>query len=285
MHDIRIAAVSMKSVVGETSENLARMEKFVEEAHQQAVKLICFPEMCITGYSIQEDILPHGQRVPGPASDLVVGMAKRYSMAILAGLAEKMQDGSLCMSHFVAGPEGILGVYRKIHLGLVEQRLYRAGNRAPIFEFNGLKFGIELCYDSHFPELSTMLAIKGAEAIFIPHASPQETPVEKRDRWMRYLAARAYDNSLFVVTCNQADIGRHGLPLPGVAMIIDPRGRVIKEFIGGGEGIIIADLKAGDLLEVRGDGKRFFLRHRRPEVYGDLVVRKKNMAGNLVYDP
>lgn len=276
MQDIRIAAVTMRSVVGETSSNLARMGKFVEEAHDQGVKLICFPEMCITGYSISEDILQHGQWIPGPAADVVAGMAKAYDMAILAGLAEKMQDGSLSMSHFVAGPGGIIGVYRKIHLGLIEQRLYRAGNSAPVFQFDGFNFGIELCYDSHFPELSTMLAIKGAEAIFIPHASPQETPAEKRDRWMRYLAARAYDNSLFVVTCNQTDLNRDGLAFPGLAMIINPRGRVLKEFIGGGEGIIIADLRARDLQEVRGNGKRFFLRHRRPEIYGELVMPMKN---------
>jgi predicted amidohydrolase len=278
MQDIRIAAVTMRSVVGETSANLARMEKFVEEAHNQAVKLICFPEMCITGYSINEDILQHGEWIPGPATDAVVGMAKAYDMAILAGLAEKMRDGSLRMSHFVAGPGGIMGVYRKIHLGLIEQRLYGAGKRAPVFKLGDFNFGIELCYDSHFPELSTMLAIKGAEAIFIPHASPQETPSEKRDRWMRYLAARAYDNSLFVVTCNQADLNSDGLAFPGVAMIIDPRGRVVKEFIGGVEGMIIAELRARDLQEVRGDGKRYFLRHRRPEIYGELVMSMENQS-------
>ena len=271
MKDVRIAAVTMKSVVGEISANLKRMENFVREAHRQGVHLMCFPEMCITGYSIHEDILPCGESVPGYASDQVSGMARNYGMAILAGLAEKIEDGRLSVSHFVATPEGIAGFYRKIHLGAVESRLYSPGNTIPVFQYRDFTFGIELCYDAHFPELSTMLALRGAEAIFIPHASPQETPEEKRDRWIRYLAARAYDNSLFVVTCNQADLEREGLAFPGVAMIIDPRGRVIQEFVGGGEGMIVADLHIHELEEIRKDGKRFFLRHRKPELYKELL--------------
>ncbi len=277
MQDIRIASVAMRSVVGETTANLARMEKFVREAQDKGVKLICFPEMCATGYSIENDILHYGEPIPGHATDAVVQMAKTYDMAILAGIAEKGQDGRLSISHFVATSQGILGVYRKIHLGSVEKGLYQSGRRLPVFQFGRFTFGIELCYDAHFPELSTILAMKGAEAIFIPHASPHENPSEKRDRWMRYLAARAYDNSLFVVTCNQADLHRKGFALPGVAIILDPRGRVMKAFIGGGEGMIISDLKASELDEVRGDGKRFFLRHRRPEIYRDLLV---SMAGD-----
>jgi len=272
MQDIRIAAVAMRSKVGETTANLARMEKFIQEAHAQGVTLICFPEMCATGYSIEDDILCHGESIPGYATDAVVRMAKTYGMVILAGVAENGQNGRLSISHFAAAPQGILGVYRKIHLGGVEQRIYQPGRRVPVFRFDGFAFGIELCYDAHFPELSTILAMEGAEAIFIPHASPLETPSEKRDRWMRYLAARAYDNSLFVVTCNQADLQRKGLPLPGVAIVLDPRGLVMEEFVGGGEGMIIANLKAGDLDEVRGNEKRFFLRHRKPEIYRDLLA-------------
>lgn len=272
MQDMRIAAVTMRSEVGKTDKNLAGMEEFVQEAHLQSVDIICFPEMCATGYSIEDDILSCKEPVPGYTTDAVLRMAKNYDIVILGGIAEKLLNGGLSITHFAVAPQGILGVYRKIHIGKVEQRLYQPGRQVPVFKFGDFTFGIELCYDAHFPELSTILALKGAEAIFIPHASPMETPAEKKERWNRYMPARAYDNSLFVVACNQADLKRKGLAFPGVAMIIDPCGRLIKEFSEGGEGMIIADLKAGDLNEVRGNGKRFFMQHRKPEIYEDLMA-------------
>ncbi len=63
--------------------------------------------------------------------------------------------------------------------------------------------GIQLCYDAHFPELSTRMAVNGADIIFMPHASPRGTPSQKLTSWLRHLTARAFDNGVFIVACNQ----------------------------------------------------------------------------------
>ena len=194
-------------------------------------------------------------------------MAQKNEVLILAGLAEKGKEGGFFISHFAAGADGILGVYRKIHLGTPEEGIYLSGKECPVFRYRGLPFGIELCFDGHFPELSTALALKGAEVIFIPHASPRETREEKQERWLRYLCARAYDNSVFLVACNPVGETENGLSFPGAAVVLDPKGEILAANPGDEEGIILADLRKETILRVRGNPHGFFLKKRRPELY------------------
>src|SRR4030065_382473 len=49
-----------------------------------------------------------------------------------------------------------------------EKGKYREGDGLDVFHDDGLSFGVELCYESHFPEISTVLCLKGAEILFMP---------------------------------------------------------------------------------------------------------------------
>ena len=84
---------------------------------------------------------------------------------------------------------------------------------------------------------------------------------------MRHLPARAFDNGLYVIACNQTGNNQSGLDFPGIAVILDPAGRIITKDTGGEENIIIADLKAEELVAVRGHRMRYFLPNRRPDLY------------------
>jgi predicted amidohydrolase len=67
-----------------------------------------------------------------------------------------------------------------------------------VFRARGLSFGIGLCWDWHFPEVATIYSLKGAEVLFAPHASPTIIG-DRKEIWLRYLCARAYDNSVYLV--------------------------------------------------------------------------------------
>ena len=267
MNDIRIAAVTFNSAVGRTRDNLDRMASWIKEAKNQAAQLICFPEMNVTGYSTKPEIKGCAESIPGPVSERLVQMAHENQIVILAGMAEKDEKGRIFASHLVATPESISGIYRKIHIAPPERNIFSPGNQVPLFEVNGVKVGIQLCYDAHFPELSTRMAVDGADIIFMPHASPRGTPREKFDSWMRHLTARAFDNGVFIVACNQNGDNLKGLQFPGVTVIIDPSGEIIEKKAGKEDGMIIVDLAADVLEAVRGHRMRYFLPNRRPEVY------------------
>jgi N-carbamoylputrescine amidase len=267
MKDIRIAAVIFNSAAGQVEHNLARMLPWIKKAKKEGADLICFPELNITGYSTKPEIKDCTESLPGPVSERLVQMANDNQIVILAGLAEKDEKGRIFASHLVVTPNKISGIYRKIHIAPPERSIFSPGNAVSLFEVEGIRLGIQLCYDVHFPELSTRMALDGADVIFMPHASPRGTPREKFDSWLRHLTARAFDNSVFIVACNQNGDNLKGLQFPGVAVVIDPSGDVLKDNVSGQEAMIVADLKADVLAAVRGHRMRYFLPNRRPELY------------------
>ena len=267
MQDIRIAAVIFNSIVNQARANLDRMVPFINQAKKQGANLVCFPELNVTGYSTLPDIKDSAEMIPGSISRRLRQMARDFQIVILAGMAEKDKNGCIFASHLVVTPQEISGIYRKIHIAPPEIGIFSAGDATPLFEIEGVNLGIQLCYDAHFPEQSTRMAMDGGDIIFMPHASPRGTPSEKLTSWLRHLTARAFDNSVFIVACNQNGDNQKGLHFPGVAVVIDPSGEIIKKNIRGKDGIIVADLKADTLQAVRGHRMRYFLPHRRPEIY------------------
>ena len=267
MNDLRIAAVIFNSVVGRIQQNLDRMLPWIKKAKKKGADLVCFPELNITGYSTDPAIKAYAESIPGKISRQLEKMARDSEIVILAGMAEKDQSGNFYASHLAATPQGTAGVYRKLHIAPPEETVFSPGDRIPLINICGVKLGLQLCYDAHFPELSTRMAVDGADVIFMPHASPRGTPQKKMESWMRHLTARAFDNSVFIVACNQVGENQKGLKFPGLAVAIDPSGNILKVKTADREAMLIAELKSGDLSSVRCHRMRYFLPNRRPELY------------------
>ena len=267
MEDIRIATVIFRSFVGKVRRNLDAMVHWITLSKNKGAVVVCFPELNISGYGNFEEIKQIAESVPGPITRQLSNLSESQDITILAGMVEKDDYNHTYSSHLVIKPDGFVGVYRKLHIAPPEQGIFTPGDAIPLFDTGGVKFGIQLCYDSHFPELSTCMAIKGADLIFIPHASPRGTPQEKYRSWMRHLAARAFDNGLFVVACNQIGENDKGLHFPGISMIIGPSGNVIEKNLSNTESLMITDLKSETLIRVREHRMRYFLPNRRPELY------------------
>jgi predicted amidohydrolase len=277
MNDLRIAAVVCRCPVGQVQYNLQRMTGWVDAARNRQASMICFPELNVTGYSIRPEILDLAEPVPGPVSRAIEKIARDANTIIIAGLVEKAGDGRIFASHLVVGPDGLMGVYRKVHIAPPEQDLFSKGDAVPLFSGPGVTFGIQLCYDAHFPELSTRMALEGADLIIMPHASPRGTSAEKYASWMRHLPARAFDNGAFLIACNQTGDNQAGLTFPGLALVLDPAGKLLHKEIFQEEGFLIADLPARLLEQVRRHPMRYFLPHRRPKIYSQPGVSISNI--------
>ncbi len=267
MRDIRIATVICNAPAGEKNLNLDCMKRWVHVAYEHKAEIICFPEMNITGYGIHPSVITDAEPIPGPTTQTLMQMAVSEQIVILAGMAEKDSQGHLFVTHLIVRPNRPVGVYRKLHLSPPEQSVFTQGDTVTVFKIQNFCFGVQLCYDAHFPELAAQMALRGADAIFIPHASPRGTPEEKMESWMRHLTARAFDNALFIIGCNQSGANGMGLTFPGIAMVIDPSGHVIDTYTCRKEGLLVTELKAEALNHVRNHRMRFFLPNRRPELY------------------
>jgi len=257
----------MHSIPGEIPGNLDRIEAMAREASAKGANFVCFPELSVTGY-IQES--PGGIYKTEDAErivDRLVRMAREMRVVLLAGFIEIVSEGGPYITQAITGPDGLIGLYRKTHLAPNETGSYSPGQKIELYRSGNTTFGVQLCYEAHFPEISTTMALMGADILFIPHASPRGDPEGKLQSWLRHLPARAFDNGLFVVACNQVGKSGEGLSFPGVAVVLRPDGRVLAKYVGGDDYILFAELEVEMLRDVREHRMRYFLRERRPELY------------------
>jgi N-carbamoylputrescine amidase len=279
MKDIVVAAACMECKPRELRRNLDLTYEMSLKAKAEGASIVCFPEASLTGYLL-EGI--EGLYEEMPQEELVAQLkmiAEETGLCLLAGLVDVLSGPRPMISHCVAVPGRDALFHRKTHLSVQEKKTYQPGDEIRIFEEAGVAFGIQLCYEGHFPELSSVMALMGAELIFFPHASPRGLPMEKTASWLRHLSARAFDNGLFVVACNQAGEMRKGVPFPAVAMILGPDGRKIAAFEGGGNYILKAGLNSELLKRTRENDMAFFLKARRPELYAKLLSKGPFSAG------
>jgi N-carbamoylputrescine amidase len=267
MKDIRIAAITCEAPAGEIDRNLTTTTEWTINAKRAGADLVCFPELNITGYCNKPEMSETALPIPGTVTDQLSRLAKDENIILLCGLAEHNEQGLPFAAHCVFTPSGEIQIYRKLHIAPPEKSTYSAGDRIDVFESKQICFGIQLCYDAHFPELSTAMTRKGAEVLFVPHASPRGSAEEKHISWLRHLTARAYDNSVFVVACNQIGANCNGLYFPGNAMVITPSGEVRAMDTQSRSSMLIADLKASELNDVRSHPMRHFFPNRRPDIY------------------
>lgn len=270
MKDVRVAAVCMHSETADIDGNLAKTEAFADKASNMDVDIICFPELSLTGYTLNAPGRICFDFSFGRAVERVLDVARRKGLLIIAGIAEPAGGRRPFITQIVAGPSGLLGSYRKTHLSPKEKGKYSAGDKIDLFFYKGVNFGISLCYEAHFPEIHTVMALKGADIIFIPHASPRGSPAEKNQSWLRHLPCRAFDNAAFVVACNQVGNTQEGYSFPGIVMVFDPIGRLMGHYTGDHEEMVVVDLRERDLAEVRNHSMKYFISHRRPELYVDI---------------
>ena len=267
MQDTRIAAVNFQSEFGKIETNLSKIEEWATTLARQNVDIICFPELSLCGYDNSPALLHFSFPIPSSETEELAKIAKKTGTTLLVGFNEIDAQKKCYISHLVVSPEGISGVYRKTHLGPTEQNFFTPGDTIPVFQHPKCCFGIQICFESHFPEISMTQALQGAEILFIPFASPPDTPANLRERFLRYLPARAYDNSCYVVNCNPTGQGKHGKPFSGVALIINPKGLVIAEQTGWEEQAVIATLTSEELSRIKQTKMGYFLDHRRPEIF------------------
>ncbi len=261
MQNIRVTLVIQNCPVNRFAHNLALTVKNISDAAHQKCDFVVFPEMNLTGYAPAD--ISNAVALDSGWMDELNRLAQKYNIAILTGLVEKAASKKIYATHLVFRPDQSVARYRKIHLSPFEAPYFSCGDDVKVFKFKGVHFGIQLCYDAHFPELSTAMALKKADIIFIPHASPRGTPEEKSASWKRHLTARAFDNAVFVAAVNQVGENDAGLNFPGISMMLGPDGFLAGENIAYENMMHTHVLDMSLLEQIRTHKMRYFLPNRR----------------------
>ncbi len=121
MKRLRVASVQFQHAPGDKRSNLATMRRFIELAAAQEVRLICFPECCVSGYwhlrhLSREELTALAEPIPqGAITQQLLEWARQFEMTIGAGFVERSDEGSLYNAYVVATSDGEWVRHRKLH--------------------------------------------------------------------------------------------------------------------------------------------------------------------------
>jgi predicted amidohydrolase len=216
-------AIAPNDVRANVEKGVAWLEK---AAREYEAELVVFPETVTTGYETGlavEDLWDLVDEAPGRITRDIQLAARSLGVHVVWGSYRRGPErGVIYNSATLIGPDGeIVGIYDKTHPAPWERYnsggWARIGSRAEVFETPLGSIGMIICYDGDFPELSRLLAVKGAEVIVRISALQRSY-----DIWYITNAARAYDNHVYVVAANLVGpdaVGNHNF---GHSMIVNP---------------------------------------------------------------
>lgn len=213
--------------------------------------ITCFPECFALGRSGVET-LQYLNRVSEETKSIVEAVKKTGKTVILP-LIEKhpvMRNrfyNTTCIIH----NGDVIGTYKRVVIHPMEKSFIQSGKEFPVFELDDITFGVLICFEIAFPELTRVIALKGASVIFVPASAPKESDY----LWEARLKARAIDDQLFIVGVNRCgEIGNE--QYLGRSMVVSPRGEVIYA-CKNEEEIASVELDLDEIIKERGSEPTF----------------------------
>ncbi|HTF29937.1 MAG TPA: carbon-nitrogen hydrolase family protein [Flavitalea sp.] len=243
---VKVAAIHHRPRNSKSSlENLAQFSKLIDKAANQRADIVCLPEG-ITLVGTTNDYISASEHIPGPTTEFLGKIARKYKLYIVAGILERNGDTVFNTAVLIDRNGNFAGKYRKVSLPQEEiDGGITPGNSFPVFDTDFGKIGLMICWDVTFPEPARALAQKGAEIIFLPIWGG-DTILTK---------ARAIENQVYVVSSTYDMI----------SAVFDQEGMVMKEATEDNSVIVVdVDLNKQKLWPWLGDLKSRIFREIPP---------------------
>ena len=248
----------------------------IAEAGERGADLVVLPE--------EPDIVAGGEQgtyalEDHPAFGAFREQAARSGIGVVASLSAKVEERHANTGFLLDRNGEVAGLYRKKHPAPTEEAILtepvKPGAPFPVFEFEGVRLGIALCMDIHFPEMFRIYGLLGADLVCVPTMYLDYTG----DLMESLEKARAIDSGMYVAVSHYITQPFLAGKNMGYAKVIAPDGRVIVS-TGHKDGVAIAEFDPKWRMRFWGEGyggnmRTMYDSIRRPDLYGDLVKPKE----------
>lgn len=288
LDEITVAVVDFHAAWGDKAANLKAIARWTAEAAGRGAQLVLFPETALSGYNTADgDPAMHRENAVeagGPEFAELVALAAAHRVYLAVGLPERdAASGAIYNSALVAGPDGLVGCYRKLHPAAGETAWAAKGSEPMLFASPWGPIGLAICYDIYqFPEITRYYCAMGARLVLNATAMPRFSGWD--DYYYNQLRARVIENGCFLASGNLVGEDRD-VTFPGCSVILGPAARglvgttVYAGPVEGEPGLRIATL---DLAATAAARRRLPLftdnpttgePDWRPALYADLLER------------
>ncbi len=284
MKEFTAACVQIAITPNQPQQNIKKCLKWLKKAvTENEADLVVFPETVTTGFDTGlslEELWELVDVVPGKLTEEIQAAAKELGVHVVWPTYRRAeQEGRILNASILIGPDGeIIGIYDKTHPFPGERRdmggWTEVGTKAEVYETELGTIGMIICYDGDFPELSRLLAVKGAEIIVRPSAL-----LRSYDIWYITNCARAYDNHVYMVSTNMVGPDAASNYYFGHSMIVNPIAWRLAQ-ARGGEEIIAAKLDPDPLRYITWGSKSLqpfdHLEDRNLALYEEILKEAKS---------
>jgi omega-amidase len=266
---MRIAQVQMR-VTDNKTENLTAALNHCQSLKQEAIDIICLPEMFNCPYDTTQ-FPNYAETDNGETWQFLSDLARDNHWYVVGGSIPEISDGRYYNTSYTFNRAGEqIGKHRKMHLfdidvvggqRFMESDILSAGNELTIIDTEFGKIGIAICYDIRFPELMRLMVLDGAEFIFIPAAFNMTTGPA---HWEILFRTRAMDNQVFIFGTAPSRNMAANYHSYGHSIVTTPWGDVLDQ-LGFDEGVLINTIDTNKIKEIR--DQLPLLKHRRQDLY------------------
>ena len=271
---MKLSLLQMKTMAT-PEENIVKIKEMLKKAKAEGADVAVLPEMCCCPYE-NSAFVRHAMAANSPFLTELAETAKELGIYLVAGSVPELEDKKIYNTSFVYNPKGeCIARHRKVHLFdinveggqyFMESDTFTPGKEVTAFDTPWGKFGLIICYDIRFPELSRLLALEGVQAIIVPAAFNMTTGPA---HWELSFRMRALDNQVFMAGCAPARDMASSYHAWGHSIVTDPWGSVVEQ-LDEKEGILTVELDFEKVEKVR--EQLPLLKHRRTDLY-DVVTK------------
>jgi len=200
---MKVGYVQLKTQFGEKQSNFDKVSDLLKDVED--VDLIVLPELFATGYTFTsiEEVESLSEKNVGETLQFLQEIATRTGAVIVGGFVENFND-KLFNSAMMVSKDGVIDIYRKLHLFNKEKKWFSPGNtKLKVNNVKGTKVGMMICFDWSFPEVTRTLSLLGAEVI----AHPANLVLPFCQDAMK---TRCFCNKLYAITANRIGTEKRG---------------------------------------------------------------------------
>ncbi len=248
--------------------------EMLTKAKKENCNIAVLPEMFNCPYE-NKCFKPYGEIINeengGETVKAIKKAAKDLELYIVAGSIPEIEGDKIYNTSMVFDNKGVLiAKHRKVHLfdidvkgGVTfkESDTLTAGNKITLFNTPWGKLGVMICYDIRFPELSRIMAVKGAKIIFTPAAFNMTTGPA---HWDTLFKSRALDNQVYMVGVAPARDENSNYVSYGNSLIASPWGNILAK-LDAKEDILFSEIDLDYESKIREELP--LLKHIRKDIY------------------
>lgn len=258
---MKISLIQPNLILGNVDENFKIIENQIISASKENPDVIVLPEMWNTSF-FPENVTELADKNGSRTKSLLSSLSKKLNVNIVGGSIANLENNELFNTSFIFDRNGKeIASYNKVHLFSPsgEDNVFKAGNKLCIFELDGIKCGLSICYDIRFVEWIRKNALENIDIFFLPAAWPDK----RTTHWDILNRARAIENQMFVVCINSVG-STPTMKFAGHSSIIDPWGEYVIT-PDSKEGIKTGNIDLSIIRNIRESINVF--RDRKPKLY------------------